>query len=669
MKVYAYPLIPFTLLLALGIVCNSYFTIPYFISFGLLLLLIGLLFYFNWKTKKNRKATSLFGITTYCLAFLLGLFLQNSHFEPQKNNHYSRFLESENSVKGIVVSNLKSSAKNTKHILKIEKINQKIASGKLLVYIEKDSTTEIIPGTEIICLATFLKPSGEQNPFQFNYAAYLENNNIFDQIFLKRSDYKVVNTQQNWDCFWFTFQKKLANSFAIHNWDNNTQSVVNALLLGQRKLLDEKTLTAYSDVGVIHILAISGLHVGILYIFLVWILKPIGTSKKARIIRFCITILVLWSFAFITGFSASVSRAVIMFSLFAFGKILNKQTNTYNILATSALLLLVYNPNLIFDIGFQMSYSAVLAIVSFNPYFKYFRISKNKIVSFFTDILAVSLAAQIGVLPISLYYFHQFSPLFLVANLVAIPLTTAILWLGLITLGLNFVFPKFSVLIGKLLQLLIHFMNESIAWFSNFTTFIFKNIPFTFILAFIFSVVVLFLLIALRKKTYAATVVFLSSILVFQLVYVGTKFYNYSKEETIIYASKQTLISYKKGTTIYAFSTNFNENRTALNQYKTGVFSNTIEENSLRNVYLFNRKKIIVVDSFAVYPNIKNVDCVILTENPKLNLNRLITELNPKVIVATSNTKFYLLTLWKSTCAKRKIPFHATAEKGFYTLE
>lgn len=401
---------------------------------------------------------------------------------------------------------------------------------------------------------------------------------------------------------------------------------------------------------------------------LLWILKPLDRTQKTRIIQFLITLFVLWSFAFITGFSASVSRAVLMFSLFAFGRILSRQTSSYNILATSALILLVYKPNLIFDIGFQMSYAAVLSIVSFNSYFKYFYLNNNKIIHFFTDILLVSVAAQIGILPISLYYFHQFSPLFLAANLVAIPLTMAILWLGVTTLVLNFIFPKLALQIGKILEVLIDCLNGSIAWFSHFKSFIFRDISFNFPLAVAFSVVVVLFLIFLRKKNYQSTISFLLGILIFQLTFIGTKYYHFSKDKLILFNTKQTLLSHKKENKIIAFSNNYEEDSWYLNQYKTGIFSHSITKNSLQNVYQFNNKRILIIDSSAVYPKTEKVDILILTQNPKLHLNRLISEVNPTQIIADNSNKFYMIAMWKKTCEQQKIPFHATGEKGFYRI-
>lgn len=656
-------------MVALGICCNKFLMVSYGVSFTILVFLLVLLLVLNWKIKKNWKTIPFYGISVYVIAFVLGMFLQNIHFQPQKATHYSHFIKEENVAKGIVVSNLKASKKNTKHTIKITELNQQKASGTILAYIEKDSLQNIEPGTEILFSGNFLNPFGEQNPYQFNYAKYLENNNIFDQVFLKSKEYVVVNHQRNWDYFWYNFQKKLADSFEIQNWNTETKAIINALLLGQRKLIDEETLSAYSDVGVVHILAISGLHVGIVYLMLLWILKPLQKNQRFRILQFFIILLVLWSFAFVTGFSASVSRSVLMFSLFAFGKLLNKNSSTFNIIGASAFVLFLYNPNLVFDIGFQMSYAAVISIVAFNPFFKYLRFSKNKIVVFFTDILAMSLAAQIGVLPISLLYFHQFSPLFLVANLVAIPLTTLILWTGIFTLLFNFIFEPIALVLGKLTSFLVYIMNISIQWFSHFKQLIIKDIAFNLILCIASYLLVDGCFLMLKKKNSTSLIYFLICVLILQLSYIGTKFYYFNKNECIVYASKESLLSVKKNDSILGI-TNFKtaENLKSLQQYKTGTFSRKITVVSLQNIYSYKKKKILIIDSFCVYPKDIKVDYLILTENTKPNLDRLIIDLQPKVVIANNGIPFYKIQQWKATCKKRKIPFHATAEKGYFRI-
>src|SRR5690606_26941692 len=148
--------------------------------------------------------------------------------------------------------------------------------------------------------------------------------NIFHQVFIKSDNYWVTDHYKNWNWFWFTLQNKLINSFKIHHFKPEIQAVLNALLFGQRKLIDKETLTTYSNAGIVHILAISGLHVGILYLMLLYLLKPLKRVKKGAIFSIIITLTFLWSFAVLTGLSASVTRAVTMFSIIAIGKLMNR---------------------------------------------------------------------------------------------------------------------------------------------------------------------------------------------------------------------------------------------------------------------------------------------------------------------------------------------------------
>ncbi len=670
MKVFTYPLIPFTLSFIFGIICNRFFNFDYTQLAFPFLVICGIFFFFWYKTKNSWKPNFTFGFSTYLFAFGLGLFIQSFHFQPNSTKHYSHtiFKQENNVVIGIVEANLKPTAKNTKHIIRINSVNGEEYFGNLLVFISKEAEKNIIPGDEIIFNSDFIKIPKNFNPYQFDYAKYLENKNIFHEVFLKPNELFVGKHHNNWGSFWFTSQQKLTNSFNQHSFDKKTQAIINALLFGQRKLLDKETLTTYSNAGIIHILAISGLHVGILYLLLISLLKPLKRVKKGKFIELTVTLTFLWSFAILTGLSASVTRAVTMFSILAFGRFLNRDSSTYNTIAFSALLLLLFNPNFIFDVGFQMSYAAVLAIVSFNPFFKYFKFGKSKTVHFFTDIVLVSLAAQIGVLPLSLYYFNQFPALFLMANIVIIPLTIAILWLGITTLALNFIFPKLALLIGSALEICIKTMNTYAEWISSFDGFVFRNISFSLSLCvFAYIVIIAFILWCYQKNS-KQFYYFLISLVCFQILYIGILFASKNESEFIFFNSKKGLISVKNNDKIQLFTDDVEINSENITDYKRGTFSDEVFISKLQNVYSYRNKNILVIDS--LYFKIpEKPDIIFITNNATINLERVLQNNNPEIVIADNSNPFYKIEQWKATCRKRKIPFHATAEKGYYLLK
>lgn len=538
-----------------------------------------------------------------------------------------------------------------------------------MLYVPKTNDKKLHSGDEI-WLNTAVYPIPKAfNPYQFDYATYMEKQHVFHQIYAVENQIKVIQTHNNLDYKIEKLRNNLSNSFNIHHFDSKTKAIVDALLLGQRVDLDKGTVTDYSNAGVIHILAISGLHISIIYFFIVFLLKPLKRIPFGKEIELLVVLALLWLFAFLTGLPASVTRAVTLFSFVSIGKYFNQPKAIYNAIAVSALLILLFRPNAIFDIGFQLSYAAVLAIVLFQPFYKKFYFSENKIAIYFTDIVLVSMAAQIGVLPLSLYYFNQLPLLFLIANLVIIPLSTAVLIGGIVILFFNFVVPDFAVFLGKILALIIDFMNKYIHWIAQFKSGIISNISFSGWLTIILYVVIIsfiYWLYHFKSKNFKYV---LLSVFLFQMSYFVIKFTKNNTSELIVLNSKSSTIVIKQNNNIIAFTDNPEINLEALNHYKRGTFSDSLRIFPLRNVFSFNDERILVIDSVGIYKTSIQPEIIILTQNPKINLSRLIAEIKPKLIISDKTNFKNNNTLWEATCRKEKIPFHAIAEKGFYRLK
>jgi competence protein ComEC len=211
--------------------------------------------------------------------------------------------------------------------------------------------------------------------------------------------------------------------FSANGYRDETETgVAEALLIGYRDDLDKDLVRAYSNTGVVHIIAISGLHLGMIYGLMLLLLKPFRKYKWMRWAKPLLILLVLWGFSLLAGAAASILRSVVMFSFIVIGESLGRKTNIYNTLAASAFCLLVYNPYFFWDVGFQLSYTAVLSIVLFmKPVYQWLYF-KNKLLNAIWQLNAITLAAQVLTLPVILYYFHQFPNLFLFTNFVAVPL-------------------------------------------------------------------------------------------------------------------------------------------------------------------------------------------------------------------------------------------------------
>lgn len=670
MKPLKFPLITITIAFALGIIAQYYgkFALAFLLGVSFFIGCVLLLLY--WVNQKKIIQNAVFGSVSYLLFLILGMLTFYVHADSNKQNHYSKqALENSNSVSAIIATSLKPNAKYNKYFIQIKTLNDSQVSGQLLLYVPKTNLKKLHSGTEIWLNCTLYPIPKAFNPYQFDYAAYLEKQNVVHQIYAHEKQLKVIQTHHNFDYYIENLRNKLSSSFNQHQFEPKTKAIIDALLLGQRVELDKETIADYSNAGVIHILAISGLHISIIYFFLLFLLKPLKKMRFGKEIQLLIVLVLLWLFAFITGLPASVTRAVTLFSFISIGNYFNQSKAIFNAIAVSALLILLVRPNALFDIGFQLSYAAVISIVLFQPFYKKFYFTKNVIGIYFTDIILVSLAAQIGVLPLSLYYFNQLPMLFLLANLVIIPLSTLVLIGGIIVLFFNFVIPEIALLLGKILDFIIDCMNTYIHWIATFKGGIISNISFSAGLTILLYLVIISVVFWLYQFKVKNVKYVLASIFLFQMSYFAIKISENNASELLILNAKSNAIAIKNNNSIIAFTDNPETNLEALTHYKRGTFSDSLRVFPMQNVLSFNDKRILIVDSIGIYKTSIRPEIIVLTQNPKVNLSRLIAKMQPKLIIATKDNYKNNAKLWATTCKKEKIPFHAIAEKGFYRFK
>ena len=647
MDVLKYPIILIAVCFGLGIVIQNYahFSFTTLLYSSIISFVLFLVLFFKYRNKNTKNI--LFGLLTYFLILSVGSLSLYIHLDFHNKNHYSNLeIKEQNNIKGLVVEELKSNEFYTKFIVKIDSFNHQKSSGKLLVYFSKKNPDSLFIG-DLVSFKSELKPILKNyNPDTFDYANYMENQNVYHQIKCFENDYFIGEKVKNFTFYINELRKKLVHSFDAHHFSIRTKSIINALLLGQKQQIDSETLNDYKNAGVVHILAISGLHIGIIYTFFNFIFGFLNRVKHGKTIKLIIIILLLWLFALISGMSASITRSVTMFSVIAFGTFLNRKNFMFNAIAASFLLLLIYNPLLIFDVGFQLSYSAVISILLFQSFYQKFYYSKNKIIVYITDLFLVSLTAQLGVLPLMLLYFKQVPTLFLLANFVVIPVATVILIVGIIVLFLNFVYLPLALLLGKLISFLVETMNNYIHWLSSFQEYVIKNITFTPLL----TVGLYLLLLSIVYWIYEPKNK--------RFLYVLIVFNNKESAISIFEANKITIFS----------NDSLIDKNQSIQEYATAKFNPKVVFHPLDNVLYFKNKKIIIVDENTIYNTSIKPDVVILRQNSRINIERLILTSKPQLIIADKSNSYTSLKRWKATCIKYKIPFHAIAEKGFYKL-
>ncbi len=309
-------------------------------------------------------------------------------------------------------------------------------NAKALLYIDKDDyDTSIHIGSRLLVKNTWQTIKGTGNPGAFDYHRYCLFNKIYFQSYISGNNYKVLTQERN---LWFARFINTCRQHIIHSTqqllkDSMHSGIANALLIGYRENLDKDIVQAYSNTGVIHVIAISGLHIGFLYMLLGLVLSVLFRHDRFRVLALCIQLVSIWAFVILTGASASVVRSGIMFSVIILGNIIQKKPNAINSISVAVFIQLFINPFSLWDVGFQLSYAAVLSIVLFyNPIYVW-GITRYKAINYVWKMNAVTLSAQVLTLPIILYTFHQFPNYFLLTNLVIVPLSNVVLF-GLLLL-------------------------------------------------------------------------------------------------------------------------------------------------------------------------------------------------------------------------------------------
>lgn len=677
MKLLNFTIIKLTFCLLIGISAAHYTTIPTPISMAIALVFLGATWIVYRSTRNRLKNSIWFGVLALVTMVCVGILTYNLHDQKQFKTHYSHFINVDNNAAQPVIFKIRDVLKpNTyydKYVVDILEINQNRVVGKALLNIEKDTLVPAFMTDAILAASLEFKTLGPPlNPYQFNYQSYLEKQYIYHQIFTHRSAlYKLDRHAHTLWGLAAKLRQNINHKLQHYHFSKEQLAIINALLLGQRQDIAQDIYTNYVRAGAIHILAISGLHVGIVLLILNFVLKPLTLIKNGNYLKMSVIVVLLWAFAIIAGLSASVTRAVTMFSIIAIAMHLKRPTNIYNTLAISVFILLLFKPMFLFDVGFQLSYLAVIAIVSIQPLLYNLWRPRYWLVDFLWKILTVTTAAQFGVGPISLYYFHQFPGLFFISNLSILPFLGIILALGLIVIILALLngLPNF---LADTLGFMINCMNQLVSWVAKQEAFLFTDIAFN--LAMVVAVYLVFIALyrTLSNPQFANYRLSLLSIFLLQGVFIATKQRNHYSAFVIFQKSRQSLLATKKGSNLvvssYLDTLAWRQNYT-LNNFAVGSFSTTIKSSKLKSVYHFNHQLLLVVDSLGVYKPLRfKPDYVLLRTSPKINLDRLIDSICPRKIIADgSNYKSYIQR-WQNTCKKRKLPFHNTSKEGAFMV-
>ena len=674
MKFINFTVVRFSIFVVLGILSAHFFPISIFSLPYLFVIFLGVFFLWLW-SRKQFIQTIFFGIAVYLCFFAIGYLSYQMRLPQFQAKHYTHLVAEKTSVliQVKITQPLKPDKFNLKYFAEVSAINGQASSGKILVNLSKKSPPKSLLADEILLLyAPISEIPKPLNPHQFDYSAYLKSLGVYGEIRIAENQIlevipgkpTLLGTAQN-------FRTSIISKLQNTNLEYDERAIIQALVLGEKKDIDKSLYEAYAAAGAVHILAVSGLHVGILYVILAFLFKPLLKIRYGAIYQSILIILLLWGFAMLSGLSPSVTRAVTMFSFFAVAKLLNRETNSINTLFLSFLTLLIINPFWLFQVGFQLSYLAVFFIVWLMPIFYKIGYSRYPLVRKVYTIIAVTICAQLGVLPLSLYYFHQFPGLFLLTNIVVLPFLTVLMFGGILIVILAF-FEILPHWLSASYNYLIENLNGFINWVAVQDEFLFKNIHFSALKVLGAYLLIITLSLFLMKMKYSRLCNTLVAICLFIGICIYDEYKNSANQLIVFQKSKQTLIGYKNGKNFIVFKNDSVENTMEyppIKSYKTAINASNFSEAELPSICNYNEKRILIIDSLGIFPRQVKAEIILLTNSPRINLNRLIDSLEPKQIIADGSNYFSYVERWEESCKIKKLPFWHTAKQGAFPIE
>ncbi|MEI2740550.1 MAG: ComEC/Rec2 family competence protein [Chitinophagaceae bacterium] len=555
--------------------------------------------------------------------------------------------------------------------------------GKIILYFKKDSSLQVTYGSQIIFKKSLQEIKNSGNPGGFDYKRYSLFQGITHQVYLKPDEFEVLSGKKEnpFRKFIYTSREKVLNILRTNIKGDKELGLAEALLIGYKDDLEQSLVQSYTNTGVVHIIAISGLHLGLIYWLLALLLKPLKKRRKTRWLSPVLIITGLWLFSLLAGAQPSILRSALMFTCIVLGESLSRKTSIYNTMAVSAFILLCINPYWLWDVGFQLSYAAVLSIIIFmRPVYNWFYI-KNKLLDFIWKLNAVTIAAQILTVPLSIYHFHQFPNLFLLTNFLAVPLSSAIL-LGEIFLCVISFIPALALLAGKIISWLIWIMNTYIEKIEAIPFSLWDGLQISILQA------VLLLLFAagtsywLMEKSKAGLKLGLLTLLGFaalRIVFVYAKLTGSRRSLSIMCPRKGPLILLSGRNYLFIGDSDLLANDFARNFHlkPSRILYRINDGTTLDNLSVFenylnyNGKHILLLDepvSFLPQGTKPSVDLLVISKNPKVYIKKLATSLDIKQVVFDGSVPAWKANYWKKDCDSLHIPWHDVTVKGAFEM-
>ncbi|HEY9123931.1 MAG TPA: ComEC/Rec2 family competence protein [Bacteroidales bacterium] len=415
------------------------------------------------------------------------------------------------------------------------------------------------PGDVLLIKSGLSLPGPPVFPLQFDYGLYCRNNGITYLAKVRKKDYLKLNvTEKSLKYCLLNLRGFLLKRISFYFGKNDEQSLFASLTLGYTESLTPELKSSYAKAGVMHVLSVSGLHVGIIYLYLSYLFWFLKKNKKTLIVHSVLVFVGLWLYAFISGMSSPVIRSTIMFSMFALAGVVGRKGQSFNILSASALIILMVSPLQLFSVGFQLSYAAMAGIFIFYEPINFVLPGQNKFIKNISALVAVSLAAQLSTLPFTLYYFQSFPLYFLVANLVIVPAASILLYVSSSFMMFASFDCSLTSFFAYILKVLYSFFNHLVRIIADLPWSTAYGFSFSFVDAVILVFVIAFAYLLLHKRESRLVVPLLTIVLFFFIRYNTRKIS--SNTETMVFFTEVSyncqVVTVKQGGSLFHFLDN-----------------------------------------------------------------------------------------------------------------
>ena len=698
-----YPFLRLFIPFVVGIVIGIYSGITFITGLWILVLIIPFLIVFHYFQLRTLSfgRRHIQGLFVIFISLCLGLGITSLHNHRTDSLHFANRIGLTGVYK-IRIEDVPSYKTNSVR-LKVSILSgishkkEVKCNGRVMAYFQSDSnSTKLRYGDVLIARLKLIPVEPPMNPNSFDYKKYLSYQGIYHRTYISSSEWVLLKKAEGFNIYRLgtSLQERFINLFKIHKPNPNELSVASALVLGYGNNIEPELINAYTTTGTLHILSVSGLHVGVIYLVLSVLLISLKRKTYTRLIRGLILLAVVWFYALITGLSPAVLRSAAMLSFIIVGECFEREPNIINTLAASAFILLIIDPFQLMNIGFQLSYLSVAGIVLIHPLINNLWKPKNKIFHLFWGLTTVSIAAQLVSSPLSLYYFHQFPNYFIFTNYIAIPLSSVAIYTGMLTLitsPIVWLSHQSALLFFGSIALL----NNCILFFGQLPYASVKNISLTFpeILTIYTFLLMIYLLIKQERKKiplYGA---------LFCLFFIGTSFFIYDQQNTkqqtvIIYSIKNnSVIDYYNGHICHSFQSSYPLPEDQSNTYqikgnriacgiklikKVSLYKDTVTDSEMGfwksgPCYLFNQKRLIVqngnLDRLQSISVPVATDYLLLTNNPFPDIETLLSHYRFKQLILDASNSPYNVLKWKKLCNDNRIPCHYTASDGAYVFK